>query len=52
MDSSHTMKKLNWSIKSNFEDGLEKTIEWYLQHPEFLNNIETALNSTPWKNSN
>ena len=52
MDSSKTMKNLSWSVKSNFEDGLEKTIQWYLKNPEILNNITTVFESTPWKNSN
>jgi len=52
MDSSKSMKNLGWNIKSNFEDGLEKTIQWYLENPEILNNISNALEPTPWKNSN
>jgi dTDP-D-glucose 4,6-dehydratase len=52
MDSSKTMKNFAWKLKSNFEDGLEKTIRWYMQNPQILNNITNALESTPWKNSN
>ena len=52
MDSSKTIKDLGWKIKSNFEDGLEKTINWYLENPAILNDITKALESTPWKNSN
>ena len=52
MDSSKSMKNLGWNVKSNFEDGLEKTIQWYLENPEILNNISNALEPTPWKNSN
>ena len=52
MDSSKSMKNLGWNIKSNFEDGLEKTIQWYLENPGILNNISNALEPTPWKNSN
>jgi len=52
MDSSKSMKNLGWNIKSNFEDGLEKTIQWYLENPEILNNISNALEPTPWKSSN
>ena len=52
MDSSKSMKNLGWNIKSNFEDGLEKTIQWYLENPEILSNISNALEPTPWKNSN
>ena len=52
MDSSKSMKNLGWNVKSNFEDGLEKTIQWYLENPGILNNISNALEPTPWKNSN
>ena len=52
MDSSKSMKNFGWNVKSNFEDGLEKTIQWYLENPGILNNISNALEPTPWKNSN
>ena len=52
MNSSKAMKNLGWKIKSNFEDGLEKTIQWYLENPVNTNDITKALESTPWKNSN
>ena len=51
MDSSKIVKDLNWTLKSNFEEGLQKTIQWYKNNPEILNNMSTALESTPWKNS-
>ena len=51
---SMTSKKINdeldWKIKTNFDKGLEKTIQWYLDNPEILNNIsQTVLDPTPWK---
>ncbi|MDB3956837.1 dTDP-glucose 4,6-dehydratase [Candidatus Nitrosopelagicus sp.] len=52
MDSSKTINNLGWKVKSDFENGLKNTIEWYLQNPAILNNITKALESTPWKNSN
>ena len=52
MNSSKAMKNLGWKVKSNFEDGLEKTIQWYLENPVSSNDITKALESTPWKNSN
>ena len=53
MDSTKIKNKLNWKTKLSFDDGLEKTIEWYLKNPELLNDISsTVLNSTPWKISN
>ena len=53
MDSKKISDELEWKIKTTFEEGLEKTIQWYLDNPEILNDISSAvLNSTPWKNSN
>ncbi|MBC8250026.1 MAG: dTDP-glucose 4,6-dehydratase [Candidatus Nitrosopelagicus sp.] len=52
MDSSKSTKNLDWKLTSNFEDGLEKTIHWYLENPAILNDFTKALELTPWKNSN
>jgi len=52
MSSKKISDELDWKIKINFDEGLEKTIEWYLDNPEILNNIsQTVLDSTPWKNN-
>ena len=51
MDSKKISDELGWKVKSNFDDGLRKTIQWYLDHPDILNNVSsTVLDSTPWKN--
>ena len=53
MTSKKISEELSWKIKFNFDEGLEKTINWYLNNPEILNNPTTAaLNPTPWKSSN
>ena len=53
MDSTKISNKLGWKIKSSFDEGLEKTVRWYLDNPELLNNISaTVLEPTPWKSSN
>ncbi len=50
MSSKKISDELNWKITTNFDEGLQKTIEWYLDNPEILNNIsQTVLNPTPWK---
>ena len=28
--------ELGWLPKTKFEDGIIKTIDWYIQHPEYL----------------
>ena len=51
MDSKKISGELGWKVKSNFDYGLRKTIQWYLDHPDTLNNVSsTVLDSTPWKN--
>ena len=53
MNSKKISSELNWKTKLNFDKGLEKTIQWYLDNPEIMNNISSqVLTSTPWKSSN
>tara|TARA_B100001540_G_scaffold250717_1_gene226753 strand:+ start:3035 stop:4030 length:996 start_codon:yes stop_codon:yes gene_type:complete len=53
MSSKKISDKLDWKIKTSFGEGLEKTVQWYLDNPEILSNIsQTVLDPTPWKNSN
>tara|TARA_B100000029_G_scaffold510913_1_gene603590 strand:+ start:192 stop:1178 length:987 start_codon:yes stop_codon:yes gene_type:complete len=52
MTSKKISNDLDWKLKTSFEKGLEKTIEWYLNNPYILNNIsKTVLDYTPWKNN-
>ena len=54
MDSKKISDELGWNIKTNFDDGLKNTINWYLNDSEILNKtyMTTATDSTPWKSSN
>ena len=53
MDSKKINNDLDWKIKLNFDEGLEKTIQWYFDNPEIIDNLSnTVLDSTPWKSSN
>ena len=53
LNSTKIHDQLGWKIKTAFDDGLKKTVQWYLDNPELLNNISsTALDPTPWKSSN
>ena len=53
LDSTKISDQLGWKIKSSFDEGLEKTVQWYLDNPELLNNMSsTVLDSTPWKSTN
>jgi len=53
LNSNKISNELGWTTKLDFEKGLEKTIQWYIDNPEIMNNISsTVLNYTPWKSSN
>ena len=51
MNSNKISKELGWKPKIRFEEGIEKTLEWYLDHEEIWKDISPKiLDSTPWKN--
>ncbi len=39
IDSSKLMNEIGWKPSLQFEEGIEKTIEWYLQNEEWMNRI-------------
>jgi len=39
IDSSKLMKELGWKPSLQFEEGIEKTVDWYLENEEWVNNI-------------
>lgn len=39
IDSTKLKTELNWEPSLQFEEGIEKTVEWYLQNTEWINNI-------------
>jgi len=51
LDSSKIRKQLRWEPKYNFENALEKTVNWYVDNQWWWESIadEKALHSTPWK---
>ena len=48
LDSSKIRKSLKWAEKTTFQEGLEKTIEWYLKSDN-QSITKESLNPTPWK---
>ena len=52
LDSTKISDQLGWKVKLSFEEGLEKTVQWYLDNPELLNNVSSVLDPTPWKDTN
>ncbi len=51
LDSSKIRNELNWSESKNFEDGLQITIDWYLNNAEWYKGLSSDIfKPTPWKN--
>lgn len=42
IDSSKVQKNLNWKPSVDFEQGLEKTVEWYLANPDWLKRVTSG----------
>ena len=50
LDSSKIRKELGWSSKTNFEDGITKTTDWYISNDLWLDSIPDNVTKTiPWK---
>jgi len=46
IDSSKIEKDLGWEPSVNFEQGLEKTVDWYLENSKWLNNVTSGAYSS------
>ncbi|MBL0047576.1 MAG: dTDP-glucose 4,6-dehydratase [Bacteroidetes bacterium] len=42
IDSSKLQKELGWTPSLQFEEGLEKTVDWYLSHEDWLKNVTSG----------
>ena len=42
IDSSKLQKELGWTPSLQFEEGLEKTVDWYLSNPEWLEQVTSG----------
>lgn len=42
IDSTKLQEVLNWVPSLQFEEGLEKTVEWYLENEEWLSNVTSG----------
>lgn len=42
IDSSKLQKELGWEPSLQFEEGIEKTVKWYLENEEWMNNITSG----------
>jgi len=39
IDSTKLQRELGWKPSLQFEEGLEKTVDWYLANQEWMDNI-------------
>ena len=46
IDASKINKELGWKPSVTFEQGLEKTVNWYLENQTWLNNITSGEYAT------
>ena len=42
IDATKIQQELGWEPSLQFEEGIEKTIRWYLDHPEWLANVTSG----------
>ena len=42
IDSSKLQNELGWAPSLQFEEGLEKTVDWYLENTEWLNSVTSG----------
>lgn len=42
IDSSKLQRELGWTPSIGFEEGLERTVEWYLDNPEWLEEVTSG----------
>jgi dTDP-glucose 4,6-dehydratase len=43
VNSELISKELGWRAKESFHSGLRKTVQWYLEHPDWIEEIERSL---------
>lgn len=50
IDATKLKNELGWEPSLQFEEGLEKTVDWYLQNERWLNNITSGSYKTYYEN--
>lgn len=43
IDATKINKELGWQPSVTFEEGLEKTVDWYLSHKDWLDNVTSGV---------
>ena len=49
LDSTKTQKELRWSPKISVDEGLEKTVKWYMENKEWWKNISQEKIIPSWQ---
>jgi dTDP-glucose 4,6-dehydratase len=42
IDASKIERELGWRPRENFESGLRRTVQWYLEHPEWVERVTSG----------
>jgi len=42
IDATKIRRELGWAPAEQFESGLRKTVAWYLEHPQWIENVRTG----------
>lgn len=42
IDASKMQRELGWQPAETFESGIRKTVRWYLDHPEWVRNVQSG----------
>jgi len=50
LDSTKIRDELGWKEKIEFEKGIEKTVNWYLDNLDWWNELNPMLEKKPWEN--
>jgi dTDP-glucose 4,6-dehydratase len=46
IDATKIKDELGWTPSIDFEEGLEKTVDWYLANEDWLNNVTSGAYQT------
>lgn len=52
MDASKITRELGWQPRQSLESGLVKTVQWYLNHPEWVDAIRKQTDYQTWLDRN
>jgi dTDP-glucose 4,6-dehydratase len=51
IDATKIKSELGWEPAENFEEGLRKTVRWYLDHPDWVRDVRSGA-YLEWINKN